>query len=447
MNAGYHSWSEALSSYRQPRVVAMLFLGFSAGLPLALVFGTLSAWLRDAGVDRSTIGHISWVALAYSVKFAWAPIIDRLALPFLTRHFGQRRSWMLVAQTGVAFGLAMMAVTQPLDNLQSMVIFALIVAFCSATQDITIDAWRIESADVEYQGAMAGMYQTGYRIAYQLVAGAAVLYIAEFINWPTAYILMSMCMGVGIITTLMISEPSHTVDRDTWKDEQRVIDFLQSSAHLPAAVKHASAWFIGAVVCPFSEFFSRNGKFALIMLLFIGVFRLSDITLGIMSMPFYLDMGYTKTEIANISKVFGMIMVILGAVGGGALIVRYGVMRILLISAILVALTNMTFCWLSIIGKDIVWLAVIISMDNLAAGLAGSAFIAYLSSLTNRAYTATQYALFSSLMLLPAKFIGGFSGDIVDTYGYVNFFIYSAALGLPAIALIIYLMNNPVESK
>ncbi len=434
-------WREAFYLYTRPRVLTMLFLGFSAGLPLLLVFGTLSAWLREAGIDRSTIGHVSWVATLYALKFAWAPVVDRLPIPLLSRRLGQRRAWMLMAQFGVIAGLLLMAGSDPGAHLGALVACALLVAFCSATQDIGIDAWRIEAAPVEHQGAMAALYQMGYRLG-MIVAGAGALYIAEFQSWNSAYTAMAVCMVVGPITTLLIPEPEHRVDRDTWTREQRVVDFLEGSAHLPERYRQVAAWFIGAVVCPFTEFFSRNGRFALVILAFIGVFRISDITMGIMANPFYIDMGYSLADIASVTKVFGLLMTMAGAAIGGVLVARLGVLRMLLLSAALVAVTNLIFAWLATQGADIRLLALVISADNLSGGMAGSAFIAYLSGLTNRAYTATQYALFSSLMLLPAKFLGGFSGDVVDALGYVNFFLYASALGLPAILLVLYLMRE-----
>lgn len=440
---GVGSWGEAWRLYTRPRVLAMLLLGFSAGLPLLLVFGTLSAWLREAGVDRSTIGHISWVAMLYGLKFVWAPLVDRFDLPLLTAWLGHRRSWMLLAQSLVIAGLLAMAVNDPRVQLEGLVLAALLVAFASATQDIAIDAWRIEAAPVEWQAAMAATYQVGYRFG-MILAGAGALYVAEFRSWQAAYALMAMAMGLGILTTLLIAEPERAVSRDTWKEEQRVIDFLEGSAHLPGAVRGAAAWFIGAVICPFTEFFQRNGRLALAILLFIGLFRISDITLGVMANPFYIDMGYSKTDIASVTKVFGLIVTMLGAMLGGVMAARFGVMRVLLVSAVLVAVTNLMFAWLSGQQPLLVWLMLVISGDNLCAGMAGSVFIAFLSGQTNRAYTATQYALFSSLMLLPAKFIGGFAGDVVDIAGYANFFIYSTVLGLPAILLVLYLMRQRV---
>jgi len=439
--AGGRGWSAAFAVYRQPRVLAMLFLGFSAGLPLLLVFGTLSAWLAAADVDRSTIGHVSWVALMYALKFAWAPLVDRLPLPGLTRVLGQRRGWMLAAQAGVIAGLLLMSSADPRTQLAVLVWSALLVAFSSATQDISIDAWRIEAVVTEWQGAMAATYQVGYRLG-MIAAGAGSLYIAHFHSWSLAYAAMAAAMGVGVLTTVFIAEPERRVSEETWRQEARVLAFVERSGHWPAHARSVAAWVIGAVVCPFVDFFTRNGRFALAILAFIGVFRLSDITLGVMANPFYIDMGYSLADIASVTKVFGVVMTMAGALVGGVMVARFGVLPMLLAAAGLVAGANLLFAWLAQLGPSIPWLIAVISADNLSGGLAGSAFIAYLSGLTSRAYTATQYALFSSLMLLPAKFLAGFSGDVVDARGYVFFFIYAAALGLPAIVLVLYLMKR-----
>ena len=437
----HKSWLQSFNVYLHPRVFAMLFLGFSAGLPLFLVFGTLSFWLRKEGIDRTTIGYVSWVAILYGFKFIWAPLVDRLQLPLLTSWLGQRRSWMLLAQIGVLIGLWLMASNTPSTQLNALVLAALLVAFSSATQDISIDAWRIESVEIELQGAMAGTYQLGYRLGLILAGGGAFL-IAGSYSWSTAYFFMGCAMFIGMLTTLLITEPARDIEQQTWEQEQRVIQFLEGSSRLPNGLRNLVAWIIGAVICPFIDFFARNGVAAISILLFIGLFRISDITMGVMSGPFYADMGYTETQIGLVSKTFGIVVTIIGALLGGVLVMRYGVMRMLIISAIMVVLTNLLFAWLATQDAKITSLALVITADNLSGGMAGSAFIAYLSRLTNRAYTATQYALFSSLMLLPAKFIGGFSGKIVDAYGYIQFFIYAGLLGIPAILLAVYLWRK-----
>lgn len=419
----------------------MLFLGFSAGLPLLLVFGTLSAWLARSGVDKSTIGFISWVALFYGFKVLWSPLVDRLKLPILGLWLGQRRSWMIVSQIGVIMGLLFMSLSNPQIQLSFLVYSALLVAFASATQDIVIDAWRIESMPEESQGAMSGTYQMGYRLGMLLASGGAFT-MAHYYSWPMAYLFMSLFMLVGIATTLLISEPDREISAETWEQEQRVVEFMENSAHLSEKVRNIYAWFIGAVICPFADFFKRNGQFAITILLFIALFRISDISMGIMANPLYVDMGYTDLQIGLVAKTIGPVFTILGALFGGALVIRYGVIPILLVGEILVIATNLLFVLVAMNPPDTMFLGLVIGADNLSGGLAGSAFIAYLSGLTNKAYTATQYALFSSLMLLPAKILGGFTGSVVEMFGYVPFFFYTAALGLPAIALIFMLARH-----
>ncbi|MCW8962257.1 MAG: MFS transporter [Gammaproteobacteria bacterium] len=439
-----HSWKESFQVYRNPKVLAMLFLGFSAGLPILLVFGTLSAWLRVEGVDKTTIGFVSWVALAYGLKFTWAPLVDRLPIPLMTRLLGQRRSWMLLAQAGVITGLIMMASYDPVSALSTVVWFAVLTAFSSATQDITIDAWRIEAIEEEFQGAMAGTYQLGYRLG-MILAGGGAFSLAHFYSWPTAYLFMAGFMSVGVISVMVINEPEHRQNNEDWKTEARVLDFLERKEHLPDNIKHIQAWFVGAVICPFADFFARHGLFAFTILSFIMVFRLSDITLGVMANPFYIDMQYSELEIGLVTKTVGPIVTIMGALLGGVLVVRYGTMRMLLIGAILVIVTNLLFAWLATQPPLVIWLIMVVAADNIAGGIAGTTFIAYLSGLTNKAYTATQYALFSSIMLLLAKFIGGFSGVVVDATNYPIFFLYAAALGLPSILLILLLMKKEAD--
>jgi PAT family beta-lactamase induction signal transducer AmpG len=418
-------WLAALQVYLEPASWRMLFLGFSAGLPLLLVLGTLSFRLREAGIDRSTIGFLSWVGLAYGFKWVWSPLVDRLPLPLLTRWLGRRRSWLLLAQITVMAGLVGMALLDPQVALEPVVWCALVVAFASATQDIALDAFRIESADAQHQAALAATYQTGYRLA-MIWAGAGVLWVAARVAgaddkaylhaaWQTAYLVMAASMGVGVLTVLLSPEPA--------------------LRELPPA-RNAAEWLRGALVEPFAEFIRRYRWQAALILGLIGVYRISDVVMGIMANPFYVDMGYTKDEVAAVTKVFGVIMTLLGAFIGGVLSMRLGVMRILMLGAALSALTNVLFAWLATRGHDLTALVWVISADNLASGIASAAFIAYLSSLTNVNYSATQYALFSSMMLLAPKWLAGFSGVYVDAHGYEAFFTSTALLGAPVLVLV-----------
>lgn len=438
------SWLHAFRIYTHPRVLGMLSLGFSAGLPLLLIMGTLSFWLREAGIDRSTIGHLSWIGLAYGFKWMWSPLVDRLSLPVLTRLLGRRRAWLLLSQTVIALALVGMASTDPLENLTYMVFFALAVAFASATQDIALDAYRIEAVALRLQGAMAATYQGGYRIA-MILASAGALWIAaavdpsaatyDYAPWRTAYLAMAACMGVGIVTTLIIREPDVPVTHLISDNEAHARKAL-AKWNLDARLTQLLAWLYGAIVAPFRDFIVRHGRQALLILALISIYRISDVVMGVMSNPFYVDMGYTKAEVATVSKVYGVIMTIAGAAIGGVLTAKIGIMRTLFLGAVLSAATNLLFVWLTGRGHDLTGLIFTISADNLSAGIASSAFIAYLSGLTNSAYSATQYALFSSVMLLLPKFIAGFSGDFVDAYGYASFFTGTALLGLPVLLLV-----------
>ncbi len=422
----------------------MVFLGFSAGLPFLLVFSTLSAWLSEAGVERSAIGFFSWVGITFSIKVLWAPVVDNLALPGLTRHLGARRSWMLLAQLGLLIGLLGMAATDPAESLWTMVAWAIWVAFCSATQDICIDAYRIESAEDDLQAAMAATYIFGYRFAL-LVAGAGALFIADSADWESAYNIMALAMLIGLGTTLLIKEPPHASQTRWGALEQSLLENLSSMPQGSAANKLQRALIM--VYAPFYAFFAEYGRHALVLLVFIGMFRISDITMGVMANPFYLELGFSKSEIAGVAKAFGFGMTIFGSAIGGVLVIKMGIMRPLLLTAVLVVMTNLLFALMAQKGPDLTWLAWVISADNLAGGMSNVVFIAFLSSLVNRQYTATQYALFSSLMTLPGKFFGGVSGVLVDAVGYSWFFVYAAATGLPAVFLILFLIKYRIVTQ
>ena len=439
----WRGWVNAARAYQQPRVLAMLFLGFSAGLPFMLVFSTLSAWLREAGIERATIGMLSWVGIIYSVKFFWAPVVDRLQLPVLGRLLGRRRSWMLVAQVGIAVGLANMAHMSPVGHLGTVAALALLVAFSSATQDISVDAWRIEAAPPLMQGTMAAAYQLGYRIAL-MVASAGALWIAADHGWTAAYTTMALLVGVGIVTTLLIAEPEPRAVQESLAQEQRVIAWLEGKAHWPGALQQLGSWFVGAVVCPFLDFFSRYGtRLAILMLAFIASYRLADFTMGVMTNPFYLDLGFSLKQIAAVAKGFGVFMSILGTLIGGVMVARYGIVRTLALGSLLIVAANLmfaVFAWMN--EPNITGLAIVISADNVAMGIAGTALIAYLSSLTSASYTATQYALFSSMYALPGKLLMGTSGFVVDAIGYPRFFVYTSVLGLPALVLLFLVVRS-----
>ncbi|MCL1043135.1 MULTISPECIES: AmpG family muropeptide MFS transporter [Shewanella] len=436
-------FKDALTIYCHKRVLILLLLGFSAGLPLMLVFSTLSFWLREAGIDRTAIGYFSWIALAYGFKWAWSPLVDRLSLPILTRLLGRRRAWMLFAQALLVCAILGMSQSDPVADLEHLALFALMVAFASATQDIVIDAFRIESAPQKMQAALAAAYQVGYRSA-MIVATAGALTIAAWVDptsdsynltsWQTAYFAMACLMFIGILTTLASSEP----EVDT-KDADEVESALQQrlSERYPRVVAAAASWLYTASILPFIDFFKRYGRSAILILLLISCYRISDIVMGIMANVFYVDMGFSKTEIATLSKVYGLIMTLVGAGAGGILLARYGTMKILFLGAFMVAVTNLLFAYQAMIGYNLQLLTAVISIDNFSAGIATAAFIAYLSSLTSSGYSATQYALLSSIMLLFPKFVAGFSGQYIDAFGYVNFFVAASVIGFPVLWLVL----------
>ena len=430
--------------YTQTNVLRMLFLGFSAGLPLLLVFGTLSFWLREAGLELSAIGFFSWIGLVYAFKWAWSPLVDQLPIPLLNKKLGKRRSWLLLSQITVAVGPSGIATTDPARGISGLIGFALLTAFASATQDIALDAYRIESGLIEDQGAMAATYQMGYRLA-MITSSAGALFLASWLDqtdniyepkpWMYTYIWMAALMVVGMVTTILSPEPSPNnihpnPERDARSQSERIV-----------------SWFRNAVVMPFVDFIRRYRLQAIILLAMISLYRISDIVMGVMSNPFYIDMGFSKQEIATVSKIFGVIMTILGALVGGSLIKYFGVFKILFIGAALSSLTNLLFAWLSLNEPSIGALTLTVSADNFSAGVASAAFIAYLSSLTNIQYSATQYALFSSLMFLLPKSIAGWSGVFVETWGYAYFFLTTALIGIPSLMLVWFIRRISIEGR
>ncbi len=501
------SWLDTLRAFTHPRVLTMLFLGISAGTPILLIFSSLSLWLREAGIDRSAVTYFSWAALGYSFKFVWAPLVDQLPIPFLTKIMGRRRAWLLASQLMIISAITAMAFIDPaVDTLNTMAWAAVFLGFSSATQDIVIDAYRIESADSDLQALMSSSYIAGYRIG-MLLAGAGALFLANYFGstmdnynyqaWQWAYLSMTCVMLTGLITTLIISEPSET--KRTAIDKQSnhlgfvllfilsvsgfISCFYYSSNYAQISTNFLSTLFTntqlaafiielcrlsialtaagiiaklviysGAVqqqafeqsyIYPIKDFFQRFGwSLAWLLLALIGLYRISDILLGVISNVFYQDLGFSKPEIASVVKSFGLLMTITGGFLGGLLTVKFGVMRILFVGALLSALTNLLFMALAHTGYNMMMLTVVISADNLSAGLASAAFIAFLSSLTNISFTAVQYAIFSSLMTLLPKILGGYSGTVVEAVGYSQFFLITAISGIPVLFLIVWAGKN-----
>lgn len=433
-----HAWRV----YLRPAVWRMLLLGFSAGLPFMLVFSTLTAWLRTEEISRTAIGFFAWIGVTYSIKVLWAPVIDRVALPLLTGWLGQRRSWMLLAQATIMAGLIGMSFTDPVTQLTQLALLAVLVAFASATQDITIDAFRIEADELRYQAAMAGTYVLGYRLAL-LSTGAGALFIADQMGFAGAYWVMAGLVSVGMIAVFISKEPTST-DRLDIEQDPLVIAYRQRTQRM-GLMADMGAWITGAIVAPFIDFWRRLGWMAIPVLALVGLYKVSDISMAAMANPLYIDLGYTLSEIGAISGLFGVAMTIGGGLFGGVMVARFGLMPMLVAGAIGVGVTNLLFAWLALQDPKLWALMITITADNFFVGFSATVFIAWLSGLVSRRYTATQYALLSSFMTLPGKILGGPSGFIVDQSGYVFFFVYASALGIPAMALAIYLMRRPAH--
>ena len=501
------TWRQSFYALLHPRVITMLFFGLSAGIPLLLIFSSLGLWLREAGVERTAVTFFSWAALGYSFKFVWAPIVDFLPVPFLSKYLGRRRSWILISQIAVILSICMMAITDPASGdmqLKIMALAAVALGFSSATQDIVIDAYRIESAPIKLQALMSSTYIAGYRIG-MIISGAGSLFIASYFGsemnsynyeaWKTTYFIMGLFMFIGIATTLIINEPEENKIIEKKYSNYVYVKFFMVfvlsifcfififllssdfSSYLKNTLteilgnKNLSSFFIELLrlffafsiaslvailsikikfiekkvfiesyISPVIDFFQRYGmQLALFLLILIGLYRISDIVLGVISNIFYQDLGFSKVEIATIVKTYGLVMTIAGGFLGGILSMKYGVLRILYLGAFLTIATNLLFMFLSIYGYNIPLLYFVISADNLSAGIASAAFVAFLSRLTNISFTAMQYAIFSSLMTLLPKIIGGYSGSIVENIGYTNFFLFASLLGVPVLLVIFYI--------
>lgn len=487
------TWRAALAAYASPSTLVLLLLGFAAGLPYMLVFSTLSVWLREAGVARETIGYASLIGLAYAFKWVWSPLLDQWRLPGLGR-LGRRRSWLVLAQSLVALGLVGMSFCDPQKHLPWLIAIAVLVAFASATQDIAVDAYRLEIAGDSRQAALAASYMAGYRVA-ALLATAGALFFAEgfgstgfaYLNsaWASTYLLFGLLMLPALLTTLLMREPDVPLPTQLSAARYNFMHQIASVVVLIILLVSVPAMFtqlyntdfaglftgslslmdllledraflrailyiiltalclssvgrkgLAPVLTPVNDFMLRYRWQALLLLGLIATYRMSDTVMGVMANVFYIDMGFTKDQIASVSKLFGLVMTLVGAGVGGLLIVRFGILPILFIGGVASAGTNLLFLMLSDMGPNLEMLVVTISLDNFSSGLATSAFVAYLSSLTNLKFSATQYALLSSIMLLLPRLIGGYSGVMVEKWGYHNFFLATALMGVPTLILI-----------
>jgi PAT family beta-lactamase induction signal transducer AmpG len=425
-----YGWRDVLRALRQRKVLAMLMLGFSSGLPLYLVGNTMGYWMRDGGSELSAIGFLSWVGLAYTLKFLWAPVIDKTDVPVLGR-LGHRRGWILASQMVIATGLVGMAVLQPEGGLVVFGAMALVAAFASATQDIVIDAWRIEISDSgEEMGLLSAGSQLGYRTAL-LVTDALILILAAHIGWSLSYWVMALLMGIGVLAVFLASEPV---------------------GKRAAATATATLWtargLFDAVIGPFVSFFRTHGKWALLMLLAISLYRLPDFVLGPMANPFYKDLGLTKEMVGEVRATAGLVASLVGIAAGGLSAVRFGLIPTLLAGAILGPGSNVAFAWLAHQDPTMANFTIAMVIDNVSTGFAGTALVAYMSSLTSAGYTATQYALLSSFYALLGKVLKGFSGVAVEQLeagrtlldAYALFFTGTALAGIPALLLCLLLV-------
>ena len=407
------------------RVALMIALAFGTGLPYLLVFSTLSVRLREAGVALSTIGMFSWLGFAYTLKFLWAPFVDAIDVPLLARRFGRRRAWLLVSQLFVAFALVGSGMTDPRTGIEWTALFTMLAAFGSATQDIVTDAWRIDAAPDERQGIMVAAYQLGYRLGL-LSAGAGALYLAEFIDWRTSYATMGALMSIGIVATLL----SPVVDR-------------ARDAVPGAQVVHKRFNLVEAVKEPLVDLYARMGRVLVVVLVLCALYRMSDFLAGVMSGPLYVDLGFTKAQIASIAKLYGVIVGIIGAFAGGIMVARFGLFASMIAGAAAQAVSHLAFAWLSTQGASITALIVAISIDNFSQSFGGTILVTYMSGLTGAGYAATQYALLSSMYALPGKLVAGGSGFMVEAYGYAVFFCLTAAVLVPVVALIYVVRRSP----
>ncbi|MFQ5958098.1 MAG: AmpG family muropeptide MFS transporter [Alphaproteobacteria bacterium] len=441
---GIRGWLDATAVYRDRRVMAILFLGFSSGLPLALTTGTLSIWLAREGVDKTTIGLFALVGLPYTLKFAWAPLVDRTRLPYLTRALGRRRGWLIVSQLALMAAIVALGQSNPTTELFAMAVIALVVAFCSASQDIVVDAYRIDLlADYE-QGGGAAMYMGGYRVA-MLTSGAGALFLADQMSWGAVYVIMALLITVGTITVLLSPEPAGDPRALAEEGRRRAAAILTRNPRLPRAVADWLAWLEGAVIAPFTDFMTRQAW--LVILLFILLYKFGDAFAGVMANPFYVEMGFTNTEIASVSKIFGLVATLGGVFLGGLFVTRYGAMRSLLVCGILQMLSNLMFAVQAMVGHSVAMLTVTIAVENFTGGMATAAFVAYLSGLCNVAYTATQYALLTSFMAFGRTVLSSSGGWIADQVDWVTFFVISTIVALPGLLLLWWMMRRDLTPQ
>ena len=416
-----------VSIYMERRLIFIFLMGFASGLPFLLSGATLSIWLTEAGVSLTAVGLFALVGTPYTMKYLWAPFIDRVPIPFLSKLIGRRRSWMLMIQFGLMASIVSLGFSNPQSAPAVTAFFALMVAFFSASQDIVIDAYRIEILDDDQQGAGAAMTQAGYRFGL-LTSGAGALYLAENIDWSLVYGIMAGLVLIGFITALCAPMP-------------------QTDRNIDIATKQDDGWFRSSVIEPFLEFFQRhNIGVAVFILSFILLYKFGDAFAGVMANPFYIRIGFSKVEIANVSKIFGVFATLLGVFSGGLVVKKYGILRSLLYCGVLQMLSNLMFAAQAALGPNLGFLFLTIGIENLSGGMGSAAFVAYLSILCNTSYTGTQYALFTSFMAFGRTWLSAISGWVADMTDWSLFFIISTFVALPGLIMVLVMIKKlPIE--
>ena len=416
-----HSWRDAFAVYRDRRQVFILFMGFASGLPLLLTLSTLSYWLAKVGVDKTTIGLFALVGLPYAMKFVWAPLLDHIQVPWLSARLGRRRAWALVIQAALVAAILALGATDPVANPWATALAACAIAFCSASQDVVIDAYRIEILDTYEQGAGAASTQIGYRFG-GMVASAGAVAASDYVSWPAIFAALAGVVVLCMLVVLLAPRPD-------------------AESTLAAARHDPMEWLQGAVIAPFADFLRRPGW--LVILGFVLLYKFGDAIGGVMANPFYIEMGFTGLEIGSVSKVFGVFATIVGGVAGGLLVARYGLFPALLAGGILQAVTNLLFAAQAAIGHDLGFLVLTIGADNFTGGLGSAAFVAYLSSLCNVAFTGTQYALLTSFMAFGRTVMSSGGGWLADQMDWIAFFVLTTGLAVPGLLLLFWLMKLP----
>jgi MFS transporter, PAT family, beta-lactamase induction signal transducer AmpG len=422
------SWKRSLATYAEPRVLLIIPLGIASGLPLLLTFSTLSAWLATAGISRSAIGAFALVGTPYAFKFLWSPLIDRLPPPL---PIGRRRGWGITIQLGLIAAILALGRCDPKHDLHLIGVLAVLVAFLSASQDIVIDAYRVEILREDQQGPGAGMVQTGYRIG-MLIAGAGALMIASSAGWFAAYATMAGLLGLAMLVFVLAPEPAMRVD--------------PSTPHPRTRIEAIRQWLATAVTGPFADFMHR--PLWAVILIFVLAYKLGEAMAGVMAMPLYVSLGFSLDQIATVSKLVGFFATVIGALIGGVITTKLGVIRALILCGALQSLGNLFYVLQAVGGHRLDYLALCVASENITGAMAGAALVAYLSDLCSPEFTATQYALLSSLAAVGRTMVASSGGVLADKLGWVQFFLLTTVVTIPALLLLFWIgRHSTVDAK